>query len=171
MERECGVPELNRVIRKGRAEDRGAILEIWLRAVRATHGFLTEAEIQELLPLVRDAALPSLEIWVETAGDEMVGFAGLDGAKLEALFIDPAHFRRGVGRRLIDRARQLKGPLTVDVNEQNPEAVAFYRAMGFDVAGRSPLDGQGRPYPLLHLSEVTSSTPRTPPPRCPSSPL
>ncbi|MEQ9247207.1 MAG: GNAT family N-acetyltransferase, partial [Nitratireductor sp.] len=28
----------------------------------------------------------------------------------------------------------------------------FYRKMGFAVTGRSPRDGDGRPYPLLHMS-------------------
>ncbi len=39
----------------------------------------------------------------------------------------------------------------VDVNEQNTQALDFYLRRGFHVVGRSPLDGQGRPYPLLHL--------------------
>jgi putative acetyltransferase len=41
--------------------------------------------------------------------------------------------------------------MTTDVNEQNGQAVGFYKRMGFTATGRSPLDGQGRPYPLLHL--------------------
>jgi putative acetyltransferase len=40
----------------------------------------------------------------------------------------------------------------VDVNEQNEQALGFYRHLGFEVVGRSPLDGQGKPYPLLHMT-------------------
>jgi putative acetyltransferase len=43
--------------------------------------------------------------------------------------------------------------LRVDVNEGNPGALAFYRRLGFTQTGRSPLDGAGRPYPLLHLAQ------------------
>jgi putative acetyltransferase len=39
----------------------------------------------------------------------------------------------------------------VDVNEQNPQGVGFYRHMGFEQVGRSELDGQGNPFPLLHM--------------------
>ncbi|RKF18003.1 GNAT family N-acetyltransferase [Alginatibacterium sediminis] len=39
----------------------------------------------------------------------------------------------------------------VDVNEQNPEAISFYIHLGFKVVNRSPLDGQGNPFPLLHM--------------------
>jgi len=52
---------------------------------------------------------------------------------------------------LIDHARSLADKLTVDVNEQNTAAVAFYKACGFVVEGRSELDDTGRPYPLLHM--------------------
>ncbi len=43
------------------------------------------------------------------------------------------------------------GPSRVDVNEQNEQALGFYQHLGFSVIGRSPLDGQGKPYPLLHM--------------------
>ena len=85
------------------------------------------------------------------AEDRPLGFMGLTGSNIDALFIDPAAHRQGIGRALVEHAGRGGGPLTVDVNEQNEGAVGFYLAMGFALAGRSPLDDQGRPYPLLHL--------------------
>lgn len=38
------------------------------------------------------------------------------------------------------------------MNEQNPQAVGFYLHYGFVQTGRSPLDGEGRPFPLLHMA-------------------
>ena len=38
-----------------------------------------------------------------------------------------------------------------DADEQNPAACGFYRALGFVVVGRSPVDDDGRPFPLLHM--------------------
>ena len=38
------------------------------------------------------------------------------------------------------------------VNEQNPLAKGFYEHMGFRVYGRTDLDEQGNPYPLLYMS-------------------
>jgi putative acetyltransferase len=111
-----------------------------------------------MLPQVR-AALPALELWVLAGPDgSAVGFLGLAGAKVEALFLAPEVLRRGGGRMMLEHARRLKGPLTVDVNEQNQTAVRFYLACGFVQVGRSEVDGDGRPFPLLHLSEVTSSS-------------
>lgn len=145
-------------IRKAQAEDYPLLLAIWEQSVRATHDFLAEEDIQTLLPIVRDQALPGLEVWVLCNAAAMpIGWMGLDDHKLEALFLAPDSFRQGGGQRLLAHARKLKGPLQVDVNEQNPRAVAFYLANGFVVTGRSATDGQGQPFPLLHLSESAPS--------------
>ncbi len=144
-------------IREALPTDRDTLLDIWLRSVRATHTFLTEADIQSLLPVVRDAALPALELWVLCADDDTpAGFMGLSGSALEALFLDPEWRGRGGGRMMVEHARRLKGALTVDVNEQNPDAVRFYEACGFEVVGRSETDSGGRPFPLLHMREQSA---------------
>ena len=143
-------------IREATSADRAALLDIWLRSVRATHTFLTEDDIQSLYPLVRDHALPALELWVLCDGESLSGWMGLSASKLEALFLAPEFTGRGGGRALVKHARQLKGPLTVDVNEQNPEALRFYEACGFEVCGRFATDDGGRPFPLLHMRERLS---------------
>jgi putative acetyltransferase len=145
-------------IRPARPTDRQRLLEVWLDSVRATHRFLSEAQVQSLFVTVRDGVLPNLaEPWVlcDDTG-AVVGFMDLDGASLEALFIDPAYFRRGGASLLVAHARRLKGPLRVSVNEQNPGALAFYLATGFEVVGRAPVDDAGRPFPLLHLCDRTA---------------
>lgn len=133
-------------IRNGGPEDFEELVAIWLRSVRATHAFLSEFDIAQLLPDVREKALPALEIWILSKAGKPIGFAGLDGAKLEALFLDPEHLGQRGGRLLVQHARQLKGPLTVEVNEQNPEALNFCVSLGIEVVDRSPLDSAGRPF-------------------------
>ena len=39
----------------------------------------------------------------------------------------------------------------VDVNEQNNQAVGFYKHIGFNTYKRSDLDGEGKEYPILHM--------------------
>jgi putative acetyltransferase len=140
-------------IRRAIPTDREVLLSIWLSSVRATHVFLTEEDIQSFLPLVRDyLASNEAELWVLCSGTEAImGFLGMAGSKIEALFLAPEFHRRGGGRRLVQHAQALRGDLTVDVNEQNPAACRFYEACGFVVEGRSELDGTGRPFPLLHM--------------------
>jgi putative acetyltransferase len=141
-------------IRLARAGDYDTLVALWERSVRATHDFLTEDDIDALRPLVREAlGDEALELWVLVErADVPVGFMGLADNDIAALFLEPADRGQGAGRRLVTHAQQLRGgSLTVDVNEQNPAARGFYEALGFVVVGRSPLDGEGRPFPLLHM--------------------
>ena len=146
-------------IRRALPTDRASLLDIWLRSVRATHTFVSEAEIRSLIPEVRDyLASSEPEFWV--ARDDigaLMGFMGMRGGKMDALFLAPEYHRRGVGRRMVRHAQALHRELTVDVNEENTAARSFYEACGFVVEGRSELDEQGRPHPLLHL-RLTADT-------------
>lgn len=106
-----------------------------------------------MIPQVRDYLSSSeTELWVLCSDSgAIVGFMGMSGSKMESLFIAQEFQRRGGGRRLVRHAQALRGEVTVDVNEQNPAARVFYEACGFVVEGRSELDEQGRPFPLLHM--------------------
>jgi len=141
------------IIRQAIAADHPLLLDIWQRSVRATHHFLQASDIDALLPQLRDVYLPAVELWVAVdAEDTPLGFIGLNEQHVEMLFIDPDLRGQGIGRALLDHARSSRDTLSVDVNEQNPEAVGFYLHYGFVQTGRSPLDGEGRPFPLLHMS-------------------
>ena len=148
-------------IRRASPADRDVLLDIWLRSVRATHKFLSETDIQSFLPLVRDyLGSAESEIWILRSDSGVpMGFLGMSGSKMESLFLAPEFQRRGAGRRLVLHAQALHGELTVDVNEQNVAARRFYEACGFIVEGRSELDDQGRPYPLLHMRLAAPNQP------------
>jgi putative acetyltransferase len=139
-------------IRLSTQDDRPALFEIWQRAVCATHHFLTEPDLHAIAEMVAQDYLPNVQVWV--AADEQdrpLGFMGMSGPHIDTLFIHPAHRGRGLGRIMLDQARRMSKDLTLDVNEQNEQAVGFYRRMGFVETGRSACDDQGRAYPLLHM--------------------
>ncbi|ADO56261.1 GNAT family N-acetyltransferase [Paenibacillus polymyxa] len=136
-----------------REENHDQLVDIWHRAVRQTHTFLSEEDIQFYHHIISNGALRELEVWMEcTVLQEPIGFIGLDGQKIEMLFVDPEWHGQGTGSRLIQHAEKIKGThLKVDVNEQNEKAHAFYRHYGFVPTGRSALDGSRRAFPLLHM--------------------
>lgn len=70
------------------------------------------------------------------------------------LFVDPSVFGRGFDSALLDNATKGHCTVLVDVNEQNPSALGFYKSRGFEVVGRSERDTHGDPFPLLHLRRV-----------------
>jgi putative acetyltransferase len=138
-------------LRRATPADRDAMFDVWLRATRATHGFVSQPDMEALVPLVRQYLSGESEFWVLTMGGDVAAFMGLTGSHMESLFVAPEFHGQGGGRLLARHAHALHGELTVDVNEQNAGATRFYESCGFIVEGRSELDGTGRPYPLLHM--------------------
>lgn len=138
-------------IRRSRHEEGEKLIAIWRRSVDATHDFLSNAYRAELEELVSDF-LPEAPLWAAvTDQDEPVGFMLLTGEHMDALFIDPDVRGQGIGKILVEHALTLAPGLTTNVNEQNTQAVGFYKKMGFKVTGRSEVDDLGKPYPLLNL--------------------
>jgi putative acetyltransferase len=139
-------------IRPSRTDEGERVVAIWRDAVDATHGFLTPADRLELDDLVA-GFLPQAPLWIAAdENDRALAFMLVEGGHMEALFVDPAVRGRGIGAALVRHGLSLHPAMTTDVNEQNDQAVGFYERMGFMQTGRSPIDGQGRPYPLLHLA-------------------
>ncbi|WP_226082487.1 GNAT family N-acetyltransferase [Mycetocola spongiae] len=128
------------------------LVPLWRAAVEATHAFLTPADIAGYEGRLLRDYFPQVTLAVAQRGEQILGFSGTHAGNLEMLFIDPAWHGRGVGSALLAEARGRFPALTVDVNEENPAAVGFYLARGFIRIGRSATDGEGRPFPLLHLA-------------------
>ncbi|MFK3724711.1 GNAT family N-acetyltransferase [Pseudomonas monteilii] len=135
--------------------DYPAVMALWEASVRATHDFLPEP----YLLILRDHVLPKYLPAVTLVGckdqaGRFLGFAGVAQQRLDMLFVAPAYHGQGIGTRLLSHAVEALGVRTLDVNEQNPRALGFYRRHGFEVTGRAETDGLGQPYPLLHLRLV-----------------
>ena len=149
-------------IRRPRSAELPVLLELWERSVRATHTFLTETDIAFYRPLTAEFLVgDTLDLWILTnESDLTIGFMGLAGDAIEALFLEPAYRRKGFGRHLVAHAQALSGgALTVDVNEQNVAARRFYEALGFEAVSRSSFDSFGRPHPLVHMRREAVTTP------------
>jgi putative acetyltransferase len=140
------------LIRKSEKSDYQTLINIWEASVRATHDFLAEEDIVRLKPLILEHYFDAVDlVCALDAGGQILGFCGVHDGNIEMLFIDPKARGQGTGRLLTRHAITEQGARRVDVNEQNPQAIGFYEHLGFEVIGRSELDGQGKPYPLLHM--------------------
>ena len=86
---------------------------------------------------------------------EVVGFAVLlersgEACELDGLFVEPDRMRAGIGRRLVDDAKRIasgRGASRIEV-VANPQALAFYEAVGFVGVG----DAQTRFGPARRMS-------------------
>jgi putative acetyltransferase len=139
-------------IEHAKKADHQKLIEIWESSVRATHDFLAEKDLITLRPLILEQYFDAVDLTCAKNGEgEIIGFCGVHDSKIEMLFILPEARGNGVGSFLVSHAIHNLGATTVDVNEQNRLALGFYQHIGFSVIGRSEVDGQGMPYPLLHM--------------------
>ena len=101
----------------------------------------------------------------------IIGFAVLlersgDGCELDGLFVEPDRMGAGVGRGLVEETARMadaRGATQIDV-VANPQAVAFYEAVGFVRTG----EAQTRfgPAPRMSLSIITTDVRRARQPGC-----
>ena len=58
---------------------------------------------------------------------------------------------KGIGKQLLKYGIEKFGIKEVTANEQNPQAVGFYKHLGFKIYKRTDLDEQGAPYPFFYM--------------------
>ena len=142
-------------IRELRQREPGLVLaltRVWEDSVRATHTFLTAAEVASIKAFVPQA-LEQVEhlIVLRDETDSPAGFMGIQGHRLEMLFLSPEARGKGFGKALLQYGIDHWGVSELTVNKQNPQAIGFYQRMGFTTYKERPLDEEGRPYPLLYM--------------------
>ena len=130
---------------------RDQLLLVWENSVLATHHFLKPADFQAIKEIVKSIDFNAFEVYCLVLNTEVVGFLGVAEQKVEMLYLSPSSFGEGLGTRLMNFALQELGVNKVDVNEQNPKAVAFYQKFGFKTYERTEKDDQGNNFPILRM--------------------
>ena len=128
------------------------LLDVWESSVKATHLFLSNDEVDTIKGTVPQYLETITHLIVaEDEEQRPVAFMGLEGSKLEMLFIAPKDRGKGLGKQLLQYGIENYGIRELAVNEQNPLAKGFYEHMGFQVFKRTDHDERGNPYPLLYM--------------------
>ena len=128
------------------------LLEVWEDSVKATHLFLSNKEIEKIKKYVPQAIKEVKHlIIIENENNIPIAFIGIEDKKLEMLFIKNSERGKGLGKQLLSYGIEKYNVKELAVNEQNPNAKAFYEHLGFKVYKRSETDEQGNPYPILYM--------------------
>lgn len=120
-------------IRRARAADAPSLAEVYLASFRAALPTvrLTHTD-DEVRAWVRDHLIPATECWVALDGAEVVGMLALSRGWIEQLYVSPGRRGEGIGRRLLDLAKErADGPLELWTFQVNEAARGFYEAHGF----------------------------------------
>lgn len=120
---------------------------LWERSAIATHLFLNAEKIAQIKQYLPQALSEVAHLIIApNEHGEQLGFMGINEQKLKVLFLEPALRGQGLGRKLLQNGIDKYG-----VNEQNPQAVGFYKHLGFKIYKRTDLDEQGAPYPFFYM--------------------
>jgi putative acetyltransferase len=116
------------MINSASQRDYPAIIELWELYVRASHLFLPEDYLQRIKKLL-PSILEAVKLFVHLENDQktITGFLGVTDEKIEMLFIHPDKRGQGIGT---------------------------YKKIGYEVVGRTEVDGLGKPFPLLQMALV-----------------
>ena len=125
------------MIRKYEKNDHERVMKIWLLSNLEAHGFIRQDYWRGCLDSVSDA-ISAAEVYTALSGSEIVGFIGLNEGQIEGIFVDGEHRSKGVGKSLIDFAKELYPKLSLCVYEKNERAVDFYRREGFWPVRKKP---------------------------------
>lgn len=119
------------MIRNYETTDLHELLDTWHAASQVAHPFLTEDFFDAERQNIPKVYLPMADTFVYEKDGAVVGFIALIGAEVGAIFVHPDFHGEGIGRALMDHARDLRGNLEVEVFKENRIGRDFYRRYGF----------------------------------------
>ena len=122
------------MIRQYNEDDIDAVMQIWLDTNIRAHDFIAFDYWQRNFDMVREM-LPHAEICVHEDDDtkQVDGFLGLNDHYIEGLFVKETMQSKGIGKQLLNHAKEFKSTLKLSVYQRNQKAVEFYLREKFSI--------------------------------------
>ena len=146
---------MDKVIHKVENTEYKALMEVWESSVKATHDFLKIEDFEFYKGLIPGFFEHVKLHCIKSEGAVITGFMGTNEGNLEMLFVSANEIGKGIGKALLSYGIEELKVTKVDVNQDNIQALNFYKSFGFEVKSVSDVDGCGKPYPILHM-ELTN---------------
>lgn len=124
------------MIRNFRESDIDSIMKIWLEVNIQAHYFIEEDYWKHNYDNVKSAILQA-EIYVYEQNDRICGFIGLMEDYIAGIFVSHECQSNGIGKQLLDRAKNKHDMLELNVYRKNERAVKFYMSNGFSEISES----------------------------------
>jgi GNAT superfamily N-acetyltransferase len=121
-------------LRRAIQADADAVADVYLDSFHATYSFPLAHTDSEVRAWIRDAVVARQETWVAVDGARIVAMMVVAPDNLDQLYVAPDRLGIGIGRRLLERARERSpGGLTLYTFQVNRRARRFYERNGFVV--------------------------------------
>ena len=108
------------------------VMDIWLKTNISAHDFVDKKYWESNFEFVKQV-LPTSQVKVFTQDDVIKGFIGVIDSYIAGLFVLDEYQSQGIGKQLLDEAKESFSILHLDVYVQNEKAVMFYKKNGFQV--------------------------------------
>lgn len=118
--------------REAAPSDAGAIADVFTPSLRSLSFLPRLHTADEDRCFIRNVILPGCRVAVAERDDEIVAFLALDGREIRLLHTHPAHFGKGAGSLLLERAKaDCTDFLELWCFQANRAARRFYERRGF----------------------------------------
>ncbi len=119
------------MIRSYKETDIESVLQIWLITSKIAHDFIEPAFWDSQVKNMRDIYIPASEVFVYEECSKVIGFYAMCEGQLAAIFVEPTQQNKGIGKQLIEHAKNLNGKLMLCVYKENDASYQFYLSQGF----------------------------------------
>lgn len=141
------------MIRTYTACDIDRIMTIWLEANLSAHDFIDSSYWQENFDSVK-AMIPNANIFVYEQDDVIQGFIGLINGYIAGIFVSTDMQAKGIGKQLLDFAKNNSSELSLQVFKNNQRAVNFYLRENFTISSVGIDDNTGESEYIMKWSNI-----------------
>ena len=108
------------------------VADIWLDTNVTAHYFISSQYWQNNFELVKEL-LPQSTVYVYEKNQEIQGFIGLNDEYIEGIFVSNEMRSHGIGKALLNYAKNKRNKLFLNIYQKNMRAIAFYQREGFEI--------------------------------------
>ena len=118
-----------RVLQKADIE---RVVDIWLDTNLKAHYFIPGQYWKDNIDLVKEM-LPQAEVYVYENDCLIEGFIGLNDEYVEGIFVSGEMQSQGIGKILLNYAKDKRNKLLLNVYQKNERAISFYKREEFEI--------------------------------------
>ena len=131
------------MIREFQRDDINKVADIWLDTNIKAHNFIPAEYWKSNFKSVKEALLLA-EVYVYEYDTEIQGFIGLNDEYVEGIFVSGEMQSQGIGKILLNYAKDKRNKLYLNVYQKNARAISFYKReitckIAADYLGISPM--------------------------------
>lgn len=126
---------IKRVIKNFQKSDTEQVMKLWLNGNIDAHPFIPKEYWISNFSAVQEQ-ISQAEVFVYEKDGEISGFIGITDDYIAGIFVKGKHRPLGIGKQLLEYAKQMHPALSLNVYEKNQRAVAFYLREGFSIQSK-----------------------------------